>query len=48
MTSATELWKRYQSWLERHVPLAYANLAGPASVAQIDEVERLTGYALPE
>lgn len=45
---ATELWKRYVGWLERHVPLAHANLAGPASAEKIAEVERVTGHALPE
>jgi len=35
-------------WLERHAPLSHANLAGPASDAQIAEVERVTGQALPE
>jgi cell wall assembly regulator SMI1 len=45
--SATELWRRYVGWLERHVPLAHANLAGPASAEQIAEVERVTGQTLP-
>ena len=48
LMSGTELWKRYLGWLERHVPLAHANLAGPASDPQIAEVERATGQALPE
>jgi cell wall assembly regulator SMI1 len=46
--SATALWTKYVAWLERHVPLAHANLAGPASDAQIAKVERVTGHALPE
>jgi cell wall assembly regulator SMI1 len=46
--TATELWKRYVSWLEKNAPLAHANLAGPASAEQIAEVERVTGHALPE
>jgi cell wall assembly regulator SMI1 len=46
--NATELWRRYVGWLERHAPLAHANLAGAASAEQIAEVERVTGCALPE
>ncbi|HEY7371010.1 MAG TPA: SMI1/KNR4 family protein [Polyangia bacterium] len=46
--TATELWRRYVGWLGKNAPLAHANLAGPASGAQIAEVERVTGQALPE
>jgi cell wall assembly regulator SMI1 len=38
----------YAGWLERHAPLAHANLAGPASAAQIAEVEGVTGQILPD
>ena len=46
--NATDLWTKYVAWLERNAPLAHANLAGPASAQEIAEVERVTGYALPE
>ena len=44
----TESWGAYLSWLERHVPSAYENLAPPASEAKLAEVERVTGAELPE
>jgi cell wall assembly regulator SMI1 len=46
--TAAELWKRYVDWLVRAAPFAHANLAGPASVEEIAEVERVSGYELPE
>ena len=46
--TATELWRKYVGWLEQHAPLAHANLAGPGSAEQIAEVERVTGYRLPD
>jgi len=43
-----ELWSAYVAWLRDNAPLAHANLAPPASDAQIAEVERVLGVTLPE
>jgi cell wall assembly regulator SMI1 len=42
------LWSEYVAWLKEHVPHAYENLAPGATEAQLEEVERVTGYSLPE
>lgn len=44
----TELWSDYVAWLKANVPLAYENLAPPATDAQIEAVERVTGVSLPD
>lgn len=46
--STAERWSDYVAWLREHVPHAHANLAPPATDAQIEEVERVTGVTLPE
>jgi cell wall assembly regulator SMI1 len=45
---STERWTRYTGWLAKHAPASYTSLAGPATAAQIDAVERATGVVLPE
>jgi len=44
---SAELWRTYVEWLKARAPASHANLAPPASEAQIAEVERVTGVVLP-
>jgi len=43
----TELWRRYQAWLEQHMPDAYWDLGGPASPDVLTDSEELMGVRLP-
>ncbi|TLF78208.1 SMI1/KNR4 family protein [Nocardia cyriacigeorgica] len=45
--TAMETFEAYTSWLRDNVPLAYENLAPPATPAQLDELEALIGKELP-
>lgn len=43
----TGLWHRYEAWLERHMPDAYWDLAGPATSDLIADSQELMGVTLP-
>lgn len=43
----TDLWRRYEHWLERHLPDAYWDLAPPASPDLLTDSEELLGLRLP-
>jgi len=45
--SPIERWSSYVTWLRENVPLAWENLAPPATEAAIAEVEQVTGQTLP-
>lgn len=43
----TPLFERLEGWLANHAPGIYAGLTPGASDAELDELETLTGHALP-
>lgn len=45
---AIALFEEYVDWLRVNVPLAYENLAPPASQAEIDDLEQVLGQRLPD
>jgi cell wall assembly regulator SMI1 len=46
--TASEIFGEYREWLRTHVPLAYENLAPPASEADLRELESGIGFILPD
>lgn len=45
--TARDVWLEYVEWLRTNVPLAHANLAPPATDADLALVEQVIGVALP-
>jgi cell wall assembly regulator SMI1 len=48
VSASKDVWEQYRSWLAEQAPLAFANLAPPATAKELAELEHQLGQKLPK